>query len=186
MRGGRAAILCLALLHPTAATATERSVMLFGGLSTMNDWTELWQPRELEFARAGLVGVAGAVEWPIAGTSVAIGAEAQIVKHLGAQTNWEVNLPVVVRYTPARAVGSLESLAFALGLSWASEPPAIEVAREGESRRAHVYWAAELAFGTAREDRDVVFRLHHRSTGYGLFGDGGSTNSFVAGIRQTF
>jgi hypothetical protein len=79
-------------------------------------------------------------------------------------------------------------LGFGLGWSFASEPPVNEARRgnDGVTSREKWYWTFEMGFKTAADNRDLVLRLHHRSTGFSTVGEGRSTNALVIGIRQSF
>lgn len=178
------ALALLPLFGP--AEAAERSVMVFGGWQTSNVWEEVVLLDDVRFLDAGLLGVAAAIEWPAGSSGMSLGVEAQIVKHFGAQTHWEVNLPAIARYRFRDSPLPLDSIAFALGLSQASRIPEIEIEREGQSRRVLFYWAAEVAFQTPDPDLIAALRLHHRSSGFGYFGDSGSSNAIVVGFRRTF
>lgn len=187
-RRGTAALAGLALAATaTGAAAVETSVLVFGGTVTRNTWEEVIQIAPVELFGAGLVGVAGGAAWDLPITGFQLAAELQLVRYFGRQDNWEVNLvPAIVRWSPGRALRPLDSLAFGLGVSYASDLPAVEIARAGTASREKWYWMMEASFGTGREDRTYFLRLHHRSTGNGSFGEGGSTNAVVVGIRQTF
>jgi hypothetical protein len=176
-----------ALALPASAGAVETSVMGFGGLVTLNPWEEVLTVLPIEGAGAGIVGVAGAahLDLPIRGLEIA--AEVQLARYVGRQQSWEVNLvPAMIRWRPDTAPGPLASLAFGLGFSQASAPPAVEIRRGGDSSREKWYWVMEAGFAAARPDREIVLRLHHRSTGNGSIGFGGSTNAVVIGLRQQF
>jgi hypothetical protein len=170
----------------TCADAAERNVMVFGGIQTANVWEEVVLFDDIRFLDAGLVGLAGGIDWPLGASRASLGLEAQIVRHFGDQDHWEANLPAVARYRFAAPRLPVESVAFGLGLSYASKVPATEVAREGQSRRTLFYWTAEVAFRTPAEDVSVALRLHHRSSGFGIFGDSGSSNAIVLGVRRNF
>jgi len=73
-----------------------------------------------------------------------------------------------------------------LGLSYATDVPESEIDRGGDSTRTLVYWMAELEFYLPPDFLTLVFRLHHRSDGYGLFPEDSGTNAFLAGIRWRF
>jgi hypothetical protein len=185
-RRAAAALAALALAGPAAA-APEVSVAGFGGLVTRNTWEEVLQVAPIEFAGSGLVGIAGAAAWDLPLAGLELSAELQLVRYLGRQDNWEVNaVPAILRWRPGFAPRPVESLAFGLGISYASALPAVEIAREGSASREKWYWMLEAGFATGRADRDVILRLHHRSTGNGTIGGGGSTNAVVLGLRQSF
>lgn len=186
MRRVGAAVLALALSAPTAR-AVETSVMGFGGLVTLNPWEEILTVFPIEGAGAGILGVAGAVHLDLPVRGLEFAAEAQVARYVGRQQNWEVNLvPAMIRWRPEAAPGPLESLAFGLGVSRASGVPAVEVRRGGTASRDKWYWVMEAGFVSGRSDREIVLRLHHRSTGNGTIGAGGSTNAVVIGLRQQF
>jgi hypothetical protein len=114
------------------------------------------------------------------------GVEAQIVRQFGLQRHWEINLPVTLRLTPPRRIfGLADSFAFGIGPSHATRAPGLERRRGGgKVLRNQIYWHGELARdlpGTA--GNRIFLRLHHRSDGYGLMGQGGSSNGLVAGLR---
>lgn len=185
---GTAAFAGLALAATaTGAAAVEASVFVFGGTVTRNTWEEVLQIAPIDLFGAGLVGVAGAATWDLPVSGFQLASELQLVRYLGRQDNWEVNLvPAIVRWSPDGALRPLDSLAFGLGVSHASALPAVEIARGGTASRGKWYWMIEAGFATGRDDRTYILRLHHRSTGNGSLGEGGSTNAVVVGIRQSF
>ena len=186
-RGGAAAALVALALSAPAAHAVETSVMAFGGLVTLNTWEEVVAILPIEWAGAGIFGVAGAVHVGLPIRNLEFGAEVQLARYVGRQQSWEVNVvPAIARWRPETPLGPLESLAFGLGYSYASEPPAVEIRRGGDSSRDKWYWVIEAGFAAARPDREIVMRLHHRSTGNDSIGFGGSTNAVVVGLRQRF
>lgn len=160
--------------------------MIFGGVQTANVWEEVLLLDNIRVLDAGLVGLAGSLEWPVGNGGVTVGIEGQIVQHVGRQTHLEVNVPAIIRYRPENPWKPVDSLAFGFGLSHATETPALEIEREGRSRRTMFYWTIEVAFRTSRPEHSVVLRLHHRSTGYGVFGDSGGSNAIAAGVRRQF
>lgn len=74
-------------------------------------------------------------------------------------------------------------MAFGLGLSYATEVPAIEVDNKGSSENTLFYWTFETEFGGRESGRSVFWRLHHRSSGFGLLGEVGGFNAMVLGVR---
>lgn len=186
-RASSAAGVALAL-SVTGAAAMEKSVLLFGGLVSRNDWGELVTLDGVEYADTVITGVAGGVHWDLPNPRFAFSMELQLVKYFGFQDSWEVNaVPAMIHWKPANPPGPLESLGFGMGFSYASELPKVEASRgDGETSREKWYWALEAAFDTGRPDREVVLRIHHRSTGSSTIGKGRSTNAVVVGLRQYF
>ena len=177
---------CLALAA-SAATAQERTFLVFGGPAMLNDWGELVTAQNLEYSEAVVLGVAGGLRWDLGNPRFRFSMEAQLARYVGSQDSWEVNLvPAMIHYVPRNGIGALESLGFGLGFSYASEPPAVELARGDDTTQEKWYWAIEAAFDAGRPDREWILRIHHRSTGSSTIGSGRSTNALVMGLRQTF
>jgi hypothetical protein len=185
MLRGAIAALCLSL--PAAgSSAMERTALVFGGPAMLNDWGELVTGQNLTYSEAVVVGVAGGLRWDIR-PRFRFSMEAQLARYFGAQESWEVNLvPAMIHYVPRNPPGPLESVGFGLGFSYASEPPAIELARGGDTTREKWYWAIEAAFDGGVPGREWILRIHHRSTGASTIGNGRSTNALVMGLRQSF
>jgi hypothetical protein len=187
IRGAGAAVGVVLGLAAAGAEAMERSVLVFGGLVTRNDWGEVVTLDGVEYAETVITGVAGGLHWDLPNPRFAFSMELQLVKYFGFQDSWEVNaVPAMIHWRPANPPGPLESLGFGMGFSYASEPPAVEEARGGATSREKWYWALELGFDTGRPDRDLIMRIHHRSTGSSTIGTGRSTNAVVVGLRQYF
>jgi hypothetical protein len=188
IRGGSALVALTLALPGTGAAAMDRTIMVFGGAATLNDWLEVVAVTPIESAETGLIGIAPGLSWDLPDPRFKFSVEVQVVKYLGYQQSWEFNVvPAMIRWFPKEQPG-LESVGFGLGYSFASEPPVNEARRgnDGVTTQEKWYWTLELGFETARPDRDVVLRLHHRSTGAGTMGEGKSTNALVIGIRQIF
>jgi hypothetical protein len=183
-------VLCCLVASPGVATAAATSaVTLFGGVLIDNPWEDVFlSPWEVEFLDPGLVGVAGSVRLAEPVDGLAIELEAQVVRHWGEQDHWEANLPIVTaRWTRFPWDATVDSsAAFGIGPSLASETPAAEVAREGDSSPAMTYWMIELEAGAPESPWRVVGRLHHRSTAFGAFGDAGGSNALAVGVRRLF
>lgn len=164
----------------------ERQVSLFAGQHVANTWQHVFDfSRELEWADAGLVGVAYGKEWRRQESSrFSWGFEFQTVGQFGDQTHMEFNLPAVVRYDLPQPLPILRSLAFLLGLSYATEVPEYEVESRGESQQLMAYWAMEAEFGPASSANSLFTRLHHRSGAFGTVADGGGSNVIVLGLRH--
>ena len=115
-------------------------------------------------------------------------AEGQVAYNFGSQSHWEFNaVPIIARWKRFPWSSRVKtSAAFGLGLSYATELPPVEVALEGESKRLLIYWVAELTAGPVEALWALSVRLHHRSVGYGLFGDEGGMNAVGLGVRYAF
>jgi hypothetical protein len=96
-------------------------------------------------------------------------------------------MPVVARWTRfpwSERVRS--SVAFGLGLSYATELPEVEVELEGSSHQSLIYWALEFTAGPPNASWEVLMRLHHRSVAWGLMGEDGGVNALGLGFRYRF
>ncbi|NNF72467.1 MAG: hypothetical protein HKN02_09775 [Rhodobacteraceae bacterium] len=172
-------------LRPALAEG-HRTLTFFSGVQTDDVWEDAIQFWQAEFLRSGFVGVGLGHDLGQRGRFT-FGVEGQIAQHFGLQSNMEINVPLVVRYHRAgRRLPALETMAFGLGLSWASEKPAAEVARDGDSAQVLIYWMAEVQFDLPNTELEAVIRLHHRSDAYGLFDVDSGSNSWVLGLRKRY
>jgi hypothetical protein len=186
LRANAGGLVALAL-STTSGAAMERTLLVFGGPAFLNDWAEVATLQNLEYSEAVVLGVAGGRRWDLRHPRFRFSMEAQLARYFGAQESWEVNLvPAMIHYVPRDGIGPLESVGFGLGFSFASEPPAVELARGDETTQEKWYWAIEAAFESKRPDREYILRIHHRSTGASTIGSGRSTNAVVVGVRQSF
>ena len=113
--------------------------------------------------------------------------EAQIAQHSGLQDHNEFNLLAAYCWHLMPWSSWLNSsVAFGLGLSYATELPSVEVAVKGESDQLMAYWHLELTLGPPKSDWQAMLRLHHRSTAFGLFGEEGGANALTLGVRYAF
>lgn len=167
--------------------ASEWSITVFAGTLTNNDFEELFKPWQIELEKPGLVGLALSREiWrPVPGISIEV--EGQIVGHFGLQSNWEFNLPILVRWSNLPWDDFVvTSLAFGAGLSYADSLPGYELERSGTTERLLAYMTVEAEFRTGWQDVWLVTRLHHRSTFFEKMGPNGGSNGFVIGLRRRF
>lgn len=136
--------------------------------------------------------VAGALARPYASllkdNALRLEAEAQLAYNFGDQDHWEMNvMPVVARWERFPWSARVNtSVAFGLGLSYATELPEVEVQLEGSSEQWLIYWALELTAGPPRAPWEVLLRLHHRSVAWGLMGEDGGINALGLGFRYRF
>lgn len=192
-RGFGAALLlpaALLIAEPRWAAAQERTgpyAIYFAGRMTDNHWEDVFRPGSLDLLDSWFAGVGVGYEWPTPLARATIGLEVQAVGHVGRQDHLEFNLPVVVRYYPARPViPALSGMAFGLGLSTTTQDPQTEIDRDGETSKTLVYWMGELEFRLPREDLTLSFRLHHRSDAYGLLDTDSGSNALALGLRHRF
>lgn len=188
--------LCLALavpavlLAPAPAPADDRPWSLTGYAFrlTDNNWRSALWPGTVDFIDAGAVALAaGRRVATLADDRLAIEIEGTLARHVGDQTHWEVAVPVIARWQAFPWDGAVDSsLAWGAGLSWASEEPATEAARSDSTRQLMVYWVLEATAGPPGADWEAVFRLHHRSGGYGLIADEGGSNGLGFGVKWRF
>ncbi len=114
--------------------------------------------------------------------------EGQVAYAFSEQRYWQLNAaPIVARWQQFPWNHTVAtSVAFGLGLSYATKLPELEVQLEGASSQLLVYWVAEMTAGPPGASWAVSLRLHHRSVGYGLFGDKGGMNAAGLGLRYMF
>jgi hypothetical protein len=193
-RIGVPALLLASLVAVCPATAAERqsaATFYVAQLSGESGWEDvLVNPFLSEYVDAYLVAATLSRRYrSYRKGALQLEAEGQVVYNFGAQRHWELNaVPVVARWNslPWWRSRVSSSLAFGLGLSYATRLPPIEVDLEGESSQLLIYWLAELTAGPLDRPWAVSLRLHHRSVGYGLMGDEGGMNAMGIGVRYSF
>lgn len=161
-------------------------VSIFAGQHVDNSWQDFFDTTaELEYANAGLVGLAWGRDWQRPGGRFSFGFEVQADwQFFDGQHHLEFNLPAVLRYHLPEPVPVLRSFAFELGPSIATEVPAYEVDSRGDSQQFLMYWAMEAEFGPRDGKNSFFTRLHHRSGMFGAVHDDGSSNALVVGLRH--
>ncbi|MBW1980718.1 MAG: acyloxyacyl hydrolase, partial [Deltaproteobacteria bacterium] len=115
--------------------------------------------------------------------------EGQSVKHFAAQSNWEFNGLVAVRWLLFPWDSYLDtSFAFGGGLSYATETPKVEKENHDPAAKFLKYLMLELAFSLPDSERwSLLVRIHHRSGAFGLFhGVTGASNALAFGVRYSF
>lgn len=174
----------------TLASADERnfSASLYGGVMTDDNWHQSLS------GQAGLVDsyiLAGAMGWTFyrpAHRLWSLELEANVARHFGIQDHFEFNAPILtVRwdYFPWDKVLDT-SLAYGLGPSFATTLPEYERQKSGDSEQVLLFWHIEAAFGLPGSNWSTIFRLHHRSSAYGVFADKGGSNILTMGLRYEF
>ncbi|HBG97628.1 MAG TPA: hypothetical protein DDY29_02485 [Rhodobacteraceae bacterium] len=170
------------------ATAQQDHLSVFAGTLIMNDWNEAFaQPQDLNFTGDSLVGLAAGRDWSLGWRGLSAGIEGQLAWHFGDGYSYgQIALPAVLRYDPGWQRVLLRSFAYGLGLSYTTEISQPEVEKGGQSQRTMFYWFLETEFGRPERPLRYFARLHHRSTGFGAFGEAGSSNYLLVGVRRRF
>ena len=183
-------ILLLLGFVPAKAEEPQRAFSLFAGHLTSNNWDELFSVNEVDWVDSYFL--AAALSQRLGGYQdlLSYEVEGQLVRHFHLQNNWEFNALGVLRWEPFWWDDWLDtSLAYGLGFSYATEKPVVEREKAGKTTaRFLVYWMLELAFVpyAKRPDIEWFFRIHHRSSGYGLLAEEGGSNALATGLRYSF
>ena len=113
--------------------------------------------------------------------------EGQIGKHFNNDTFWEFNGLIIGRWHVFpwnRYVDT--SVAVGDGFSYYTEVSKVEKEDDEDAQKTLNYLMFELALGLPQYPRwDLVVRIHHRSSIFGLYGAGGS-NYVCGGIKFSF
>ena len=124
------------------------------------------------------------------GSHIDLELEGSFAKHYKGMYHFEINALGSARWhTFPWDRWLTTSAAAGLGLSLASAEPEFEVEDKGESQKLLGYILGELTFGLPRFPAwALVVRIHHRSGGYGSFGQGinGASNAFGWGVKYRF
>lgn len=191
-RAGTAFALALTLAPVWARAAEPADSALtayVGRITTVNAWHDIvTEPTQVEFADAYLAALAlsytPARYWDDA---LSLETEGQVVYNFGDQSHWEFNGLLGSRWHRFPWNESLATtMAFGLGLSYATEVPEVEVELEGSSEQVMIYWMFEMTFAPPGARWAASIRLHHRSKGFGLLAEEGGMNALAAGVRFEF
>jgi hypothetical protein len=113
--------------------------------------------------------------------------EGQIGKHFNNDTFWEFNGLIIGRWH-AFPWNKYVDTSFAVGdgLSYYTEVSKVEKEDDEDAQKTLNYLMFELALGLPQYPRwDLVLRIHHRSSIFGLYGAGGS-NYVCGGFKFSF
>lgn len=172
------------------AKANDRPWILTGYAFRLTDsnWRRALWPGTVEFIDAGAVALAfGREVTTLADDRIAIEVEGTVARHFGDQDHWEFAIPVIARWQAFPWNETVDtSIAWGAGLSWATEEPATEAERSDSTQQLMIYWVLEATAGPPDADWEAVFRLHHRSGGYGLLTDEGGSNGLGLGLKVRF
>jgi hypothetical protein len=160
-----------------------------GRITSVNAWHDIvTEPNHVEFADAYLATLA--VSHTLARyhqNDVGLEAEGQVVYNFGDQSNWEFNALLATRwYRFPWNETVATTMAFGLGLSYATEVPEVEIELEDSSQQLLIYWVWEMTFAPPGARWGASLRLHHRSTGFGLMAEDGGMNAIALGLRFEF
>ncbi len=113
--------------------------------------------------------------------------EGQVAKHFNKDTQWEFVGVLIGRwhYFPWNNYVNT-SFAVGDGMSYYTKVSEVEEEDDEDAQQALNYLLIEVALGLPEYPKwDLVFRIHHRSSVFGLYGAGGS-NFVAAGIKFGF
>ena len=116
-------------------------------------------------------------------------AEGQIGKHSNADDQWEFVGLIIARWHEF-PWNNYVNTSFALGdgISYYTKISNVEKKDEEDAQHALNYLMLELTLGLPQYPKwDLVLRIHHRSSVFGLVGPSGSGSNFVCGgIKYSF
>lgn len=164
------------------------SVSLYGGALTDDDWHRSITGQANFVDSQLLVAAAEWTFWREPQKRFSLGLESNVAKHFGYQNHWEFNLPILTtswdKFPWEDTVE--QSLGFGMGPSVTTELPRTEEEINESSRHLMLYWHIETSFARPGSPWAILFRLHHRSTAYGVFGEEGGSNALTTGLRYRF
>jgi hypothetical protein len=185
-------ILLSALAARAAADDKPYAITAYGGWAMDNKfgqmpWPGNWQRYEEDASLAG-VGVSRQVGQVLHG-KIGLEIEGQVMRHWGKQNLWESVVAGLARWKDLPWDKTIDSsIAVGTGLSHFSKISTIEQIRNSEQARTLGYVALEVTAAPPQTRQwEGVFRIHHRSGGFGLVnGVKGGSNYLVLGIRKQF
>ena len=173
--------------EPVRAQDQDHALTFYGGCVTEDTWLESLPPG-VNFVNAYIL--VGALAWTMArfyDGALTLEIEGQVAKYFGDQEHLEFNLPVAGRWHKFSWNEKIDtSFAFGVGPSWAAKEPEVEVMTNDTTRQFLVYWFMEITLGPPDTNWATVFRLHHRSTGFGIVAEDGGSNTLAAGLKFRF
>jgi hypothetical protein len=182
---GGGVVACHAAGEADIGKNKDYAVTVYYGQLTDNDWQDALLPGagnlvDSHLAVAALSKTIRRAE----SLPMTFELEGQVARHFGKQDNWELNLLTAGRWHRFPWHDLVRTTAaFGLGPSYATSTPKYEVEMNGTSKRLLAYWYLEVTAGPPDADWSVSFRLHHRSTAFGLFGKDGGYNALAVGLR---
>ena len=120
---------------------------------------------------------------------VDIDIEGQLLKHMGVDQHWEIAGAALGRWTefPWNEY-VLTNISLGVGLSYATRLPSFEGIKHGSLEQTLAYLQFEVTASHPRYPNwAFVYRLHHRSGIFGVFGDvHGASNALGFGVKYRF
>lgn len=187
-------IIGLLLLWPAGPALAQRivrppnSITFFTGVLTGNQWQEFFTPTDLTFRQTYMAGVGYNHRFVTVLKALDIEGLVQAEPHFGSAHQWEFDAAANARWTdfPWNDVVAT-SVSFALGTSYETQVPREEEPLNGGfSKQWLAFWLFEIEASPPDSRWTGVIRLHHRSTAFGLFGQGGGSNWLALGVRRYF
>jgi hypothetical protein len=171
-------------------TSPPNAVTIFAARMTGNNVEDfLSPPPDVRFRNAYFAGAGYSRRLATFFEALDLEALGQIAEHFGGRhgDQWEFDGALGIRWTrfPWNKILPT-SIAFDLGPSYETGLQPDEAAINGQTERWLAFWLAELEVGPPESLWSAVARIHHRSTGFGLFGKSGGSNSIALGIRRKF
>ena len=162
-------------------------VTAYAGAHAQDDINDVvtFQPKFEDNAYVGVVALARELWYYKKYLSFEL--EGQVAKHFNKDTHWEFVGVLIGRwhYFPWNNYVNT-SFAVGDGISYYTEVSQVEKEDDEDAQRALNYLLFEVALGLPEYPKwDLVFRIHHRSSVFGLHGAGGS-NFVCAGLKFSF
>jgi len=160
---------------------------VYGGAHAQDDINDVvtFQPKFEDNAYIGVVALAREL-WHYK-NYLNFELEGQVAKHFNKDTHWEFVGVLIGRwhYFPWNNYVNT-SFAVGDGMSFYTEVSEVEKEDDEDAQRTLNYLLFEVALGLPEFPKwDLVFRIHHRSSIFGLYGAGGS-NFVCGGIKFSF
>jgi hypothetical protein len=161
---------------------------LHGGWMTLETLASTFVPPTDLYSEYGYLGIAVDKNLTKA-WKVHIDVEGQLIKHIGIDKHWEFAGAALGRWTefPWNEY-VLTHISMGAGLSYATRAPTFEGIKHENVEQTLAYLQFEAAASHPRYPNwAIVFRLHHRSGLFGVFGDAhGASNALGFGVTHRF
>ena len=161
---------------------------IYGGVMTDGDWVEAISGQSDTEESYLLAGALGWTFYRPPSRAWSMELEVNVARHFGIQDHFEFNAPVLnIRWEAFPWDNILDtSLAYGIGPSFASTSPEYERMRKRDTDPVMVFWHLEIGAGLPGSPWKAIFRLHHRSTGFGTLAEKGGCDVLCLGLRYQF